>query len=94
MAEQATTSPPIALKGGADLSQVQGIYEQISNTMRDSTDITIDCSELDFIDGSTLQVLLAAKAALTSAGGSLKLADPPYEVESLLQTAGAADLLQ
>lgn len=58
-----------------------------------STDITIDLSEVDYLDGAALQVLVAIQSEQKRRGRSLRLIHCSEQLQSWFAYAGAEDLL-
>ena len=93
MAEQSAEPKLIAFEGGMDLASIQETHEQISQAISNGTNVSIDCSAVEFFDGATLQLLLAANNALKEEGHSLRLTDVSKDVRDSLHLAGALELV-
>jgi anti-anti-sigma factor len=55
--------------------------------------IVLDLSGVEFMDSSSMRVLVQARGMLTSDGGSLKLRNPSVAAHKLLTLARAEELL-
>lgn len=75
----------VKLVGEFDLSEASAVRARFSEL---DGDVNVDCSGVDFIDSSGLQVLVDANAACTARGATLVLVDPSEWVQRLLKMAG------
>jgi anti-anti-sigma factor len=92
------SSEATCLSGGLDLAAVEQTRDLISELIAahgasNQSAVTLECSAVEFLDGSVLQVLLAANRELESNGSFLQLTDLPEAVERSISLAGAKQLL-
>lgn len=78
----------IRLAGELDLYNAVGVREALFKASNDSpTRIVVDLSEVDFIDSTTLGVLIEARTMLTNRNAFM-LAAPGLETRRALQISG------
>lgn len=78
--------------GGQDVRNAGNLHRDLLRFCSESTPIRLKCSEIDSIDASTIQLLLAAKQEL---GDLLQIeADGSSEIRSWLKIAGAEFVLE
>jgi anti-anti-sigma factor len=75
----------VKLVGEFDLSEDSAVRARFSEL---DGDVNVDCSGVDFIDSSGLQVLVDANTACAARGATLVLVDPSECVQRLLNMAG------
>ncbi len=67
--------------------------DQVSSLLDDGVlDVTVDMGELDFIDSSGLNALVAALSTLRARGGQLTLRSPTPSAWRILEITGLTDL--
>lgn len=80
------------IRGGQDIRNASSLHRDLLRFCSESTPILLKCSDVENVDASTLQLLLAAKKEL---GTSLQLdASGSSEIRSWLRIAGAESILE
>ncbi|QDT61517.1 STAS domain protein [Stieleria bergensis] len=87
------TSATLCLTGGRDLASINETQQLLQQAIEDSDDVALDCSDLQFIDASVLQLLLAAAHAKTKQETTLSLANLSDELIACLGQSGADHLI-
>jgi anti-sigma B factor antagonist len=82
----------IYVSGEIDISSCAQLRDAIEPNMGPRQTIILDLSEVEFMDSSSLSILVQARGALTD-GGSLRLRNPSVAAHRLLSVAGAEALL-
>ena len=80
------------LFGPLDLPSHMALTELMEELVRSPGDITLDISEVTFMDSSGLRVVLDACRDLADRG-SVRLINPAGQVEKLLRLTGAPEAL-
>lgn len=62
-----------------------------SNARRDSKDVAVDLTQVEFVDEAALAALVAARAELNAADGDLVLASPSQSVRIILELTGRSN---
>lgn len=75
----------VKLVGEFDLSEGSAVRARLTDL---NGDVDVDCSGVDFIDSSGLQVLADANTACAARGATLVLVDPSECVQRLLNMTG------
>jgi anti-sigma B factor antagonist len=83
----------IYLSGEIDLAACERLRDAIEPNMGPQQTIVLDLSGVEFMDSSSLGVLVQARGSLTADGGSLKLRNPSVAAHRVLTLAGAEELL-
>ena len=84
----------IHVRGEIDMATAGRLRDVIEPHMGPAQTIILDLSEVEFMDSSSLHVLVQARGRLTDNGGSLILRNPSSAAHRLLTAAGATDLLE
>lgn len=66
----------IYVSGHIDIATCQRLRDAIEPNMGPQQTIILDLSGVEFMDSSSLRILVQARGALTLDGGSLKLRNP------------------
>ena len=82
----------IYVSGEIDISSCERLRDAIEPNMGPQQTIILDLSGVEFMDSSSLPILVQARGALTADGGSLKLRNPSIAAHRL-SVAGAEALL-
>jgi anti-sigma B factor antagonist len=80
------------LQGELDACSVTCLKERLTPVAMTGRDIIVDLAGLSFIDTAGLIALVDLQRDATSAGGSLRLAEPSRMVRRLLRLAGIKDM--
>lgn len=83
----------VAVLGEIDLvsvPQVQAVLE----TIESGRDVIIDCSRLQFMDSTGLQLLVNQSQRLSADGGSLQLRNTAFPVRHIVEITGLIELLE
>jgi len=83
----------IHLSGEVDIAACERLRDVIEPNMGPQQTIILDLSGVEFIDSSSLRILVQARGALGTDGGSLKLRNPSVAAQRLLTLAGIEALL-
>jgi anti-sigma B factor antagonist len=86
--------PVMALSGEADTTTAAMLREKLETVLDTGARlVTVDASELSFLDSASLRVLVLAARALHGRRGSLVLARPQPLVARVLEITGADKLI-
>jgi anti-sigma B factor antagonist len=83
----------IHVRGEIDIAACERLRDVIEPNMGPRQIIVLDLSGVEFMDSSSLTVLVRARGSLTADGGSLKLRNPSVAAHRVLTVAGAEELL-
>ena len=95
-AVSATASGPlIALSGEADLGTAAALGELLSAQVKseNTTSLTLDLSQVSFIDSMAVRLLIMAGKLLRERGGTLALTQPREEVARVLEMMGVDQIM-
>lgn len=95
-AVSATASGPlIALSGEADLGTAAALGELLSAQVKDenTTFLTLDLSQVSFIDSMAVRLLIMAGKLLRERGGTLVLIQPQEGVARVLEMMGVDQIM-
>lgn len=85
----------VRVSGECDLASAPALQEALQPLRPpDVTLVTIDASDLDFVDSTGLGVVLGAMRRLREAGGDLEIADPSPAVRKALRLTGLDKILR
>jgi anti-sigma B factor antagonist len=76
----------VGVGGELDLASAPELAARLAGF--ESGDVTIDCSELTFLDSAGLNVLVRTSRRLTQAGGRLRLTGANEHVSGVLRITG------
>jgi anti-sigma B factor antagonist len=91
--EQEGDAIVIYVSGELDIAACERLRDVIEPNMGPQQTMILDLSGVEFMDSSSLSVLVQARGALTADGGSLRLRNPSVAAHRLLTLAGAESLL-
>jgi anti-sigma B factor antagonist len=83
----------IHIRGEIDIATCERLRDAIEPHLGALQTIVLDLSGVQFMDSSSLHVLVKARGRLTADGGSLILRNPSEAAQRLLTAAGAERLL-
>ncbi len=83
----------VTVAGDLDIVASQQFDDYLGSARRRSSHIILDLSAVDFMDTSSLAVIVSHWKALTSAGGTLALAGARYRQTKTLWITGLAQRL-
>ncbi len=83
----------IYVRGEVDLDACERLRDVIEPNMGPRQMIVLDLFGVEFMDSSSLRILVQARGELTKDGGSLELRNPSEAAHRLLTQAGAEHLL-
>lgn len=86
--EDDTIGPVVTANGQLDLAENDALREVLAPL---SGVVTVDLSEVTFIDSSAIGVLVGAHNRLTESGGSLRLRSPQDLPRRVLEIVGLTD---
>jgi anti-sigma B factor antagonist len=79
------------LRGEHDMSTLSGLWEIVARAIAfDDGDVVIDLSAVDFMDASTIGVLVRARTILAERSRSLTLRSPSTRAVRVLDLCGVA----
>ena len=84
----------IHVRGEIDMATAGRLRDAIEPHMGPKQTIVLDLSDVEFMDSSSLHVLVQARGRLTKDGGSLELRNPSEAARRLLTVAEARGLLE
>lgn len=91
--EQRGNSMVVAVGGELDLITSRELDEQLTRVRREHSKIVLDLTGVEFMDTSSLAVIVGHWKRLQVAGGSLLLAGARYRYTKTLWITGLADRL-
>jgi anti-anti-sigma factor len=91
--EQRGDAVVVAVGGELDLITSRELDEQLTRARRESSRIVLDLSAVEFMDTSSLAVIVGHWKRLQATGGSLLLAGARYRYTKTLWITGLADRL-
>ena len=93
--ESDITDPSVVmLRGEIDMATAPAVNVTVASRLRAGCrDLTIDLSDVTFIDSQGFNALLKAHVALAADGGELRLRSPSQAVTRALRLAGLDQLL-
>ena len=77
----------ISVNGDVDLENSDGLRDQVSNALDANTAVSLDMSEVSYIDSSGVAALIESRQKADEAGKDLKLLKPSESVVSVLKMA-------
>ena len=84
----------LAIQGEIDFGNVAALRARLSELIRSGTGpLTIDLSGVDFVDSTTIGVLIQAKKRLEQSGRELRMIQPKPSVRRVFELAGLVDFL-
>jgi anti-anti-sigma factor len=84
----------LALSGELDVVSAPGLEPRLSEALSEpGADVTLDLSDLEFLDSAGISVLIKAKQDAESNGRTLVLARPTEQVHRVFALVGLADWL-
>ncbi|HEX6519287.1 MAG TPA: STAS domain-containing protein [Streptosporangiaceae bacterium] len=89
------SGPVITLTGEADLSTAADLGELLNAQLEaeDTTLLTLDVSQLSFIDSMAVRLLIMGARVLRERGGTLVLRHPREDVARVLELMGVYQLI-
>jgi len=86
-------APAFLLTGEVDVAMAPRIARELSAHAAEHVgDVVIDCSDLEFLDSTGVQVLVDLQQRLQAEGRRLDLVDLPEQTRRVLEIAGLAEL--
>jgi anti-sigma B factor antagonist len=86
---QRGTAAHVRLVGELDLAEVEALQEELDRLCADGlSELTVDLSELDFLDSTGLHLLIKLRSRCASQELPLKLVPGPPAVQRLFQLTG------
>ncbi|MEZ0109652.1 anti-anti-sigma factor [Catenulispora sp. EB89] len=82
----------LTVAGDVDLAAHARFQADLDQAWDGSTDLVIDCSQVDFLDSMGLRVLVHARQRAVDNGRDLVVAAPSEPVLRVLELAGVAEL--
>ncbi|MFP4457842.1 MAG: anti-sigma factor antagonist [Clostridia bacterium] len=83
----------IKVSGEIDVYNIGEFKEAIKTLYQESRSITIDTSDLDFLDSSGLGILIDLSKRMMENGKSIELINPPDHIMKLLSTTGVDSII-
>ena len=84
----------IRVVGEIDIATCERLRDAIEPHLGPQQTIVLDLTGVEFMDSSSLHILVQARGTLTADGGSLLLRNPSLAAHRLLTIAGLEDLLE
>ena len=88
------TAIVIHVRGEIDIATCRRLRDAIEPHLGPAQTIVLDLSHVEFMDSSSLHILIQARERLTKVGGSLALRNPSTAASRLLTVTRAEDLLE
>jgi stage II sporulation protein AA (anti-sigma F factor antagonist) len=82
----------LAIAGDVDLAAEARFRADVDRAWDGSTDLVVDCSQVDFLDSMGLRVLMRARQRAADNSRAVIIAAPSEQVRRVLQLAGVAKL--
>jgi anti-sigma B factor antagonist len=89
--EDDTTGPLVIASGQLDLAVNDALREVLAGL---EGTVTLDLSDVTFIDSSAIGVLVGAQTRLTDAGGGLRLRNPQDLPRRVLEIVGFGEWIE
>jgi anti-anti-sigma factor len=80
----------LILRGAFQLDSVRALHAAALRSLECSSNLIVDCTAAEHLDGCALQVLLALKKTAERGGGSLRLEGVGQQVRNYLRWSGIA----
>ena len=77
----------ISVTGDVDLENSDGLRDQVSNALDANTAVSLDMSEVSYIDSSGVAALIESRQKADEGGKEFKLLKPSESVVSVLKMA-------
>lgn len=77
----------ISVNGDVDLENSDGLRDQVSNALNANTAVSLDMSEVSYIDSSGVAALIESRQKADEGGKEFKLLKPSESVVSVLKMA-------
>ena len=77
----------ISVNGDVDLENSDGLRDQVSNALEANTAVSLDMSEVSYIDSSGVAALIESRQKADEGGKDFKLLKPSESVVSVLKMA-------
>lgn len=77
----------ISVNGDVDLENSDGLRDQVSNALDANTAVSLDMSEVSYIDSSGVAALIESRQKADEGGKDFKLLKPSESVVSVLKMA-------
>lgn len=77
----------ISVNGDVDLENSDGLRDQVSNALDANTAVSLDMSEVSYIDSSGVAALIESRQKADEGGKEFKLLKPSESVVSVLKMA-------
>ena len=77
----------ISVTGDVDLENSDGLRDQVSNALDANTAVSLDMSEVSYIDSSGVAALIESRQKADEGGKDFKLLKPSESVVSVLKMA-------
>ena len=77
----------ISVNGDVDLENSDGLRDQVSNALDANTAVSLDMSEVSYIDSSGVSALIESRQKADEGGKDFKLLKPSESVVSVLKMA-------
>lgn len=84
----------VSIAGDIDLAIHAQLEVEAETWAAGGTDVTVDCSQVTFMDSMGLQVLVQLRRAVTEGGRTFALADPSQPVLRVLELAGVQSMFE
>jgi anti-sigma B factor antagonist len=84
----------LAIRGEIDFGNVAALRARLAELIRPGTEhLTIDLGDVNFVDSTTIGVLIQAKKRLAQTNRELRIARPTPGVRRVFELAGLVDYL-
>ena len=94
MTTTATKNKPIALQSELDYQSNDELREQIAKLLNERSDVTLDCSQVNYIEISSAQLLLSLKKQQMANGNRFALLNLSESVRESLANNGLNHLTE
>jgi anti-anti-sigma regulatory factor len=91
--EPRASGSALVLRGRVTVEHARLLHERAVELRLAAGPVAVDCADVERLDASALQVLLALRVALLAAGRHLVLEHVPAALDATLRLAGAEALL-
>jgi anti-sigma B factor antagonist len=84
----------VTVTGDIDLAAYPGLQAEAGIWAREGTDVTLDCSQVTFMDSMGLRLMVELKQAINAKGNVFAVTEPSQPVRRVLELTGVQGLFE